>query len=343
MKLNFTKNSGIYCFENIVNGKKYIGQAGNLSYRVGHHRSYLRGGYDGCLALQRSWTKYGEENFNIYLVEECPIEELNEKEIFWIKELKTHVTDGGLNISFGGDAFFRGRNHTEESKKKISENSATPTGELNRQFGIPRTEEEKEKISSGLKKFYESHEDSKKGKKQSPETIEKRRLSMTGKKHSEESKRKMSESNSGKKRTDEQKKAQSERKKGTKHTEETKTKMSLAKKGRPAHNKGKKAKEGVGEKISKKLSGVKRFSDASSRYVGVSLVKSGRWCSYINKSGKKYCLGTYDTEQQAALAYNDMAVKLYGENAKLNIIEQEADADGIQILSGRDSNTSDLC
>lgn len=57
----------------------------------------------------------------------------------------------------------------------------------------------------------------------------------------------------------------------------------------------------------------------SSKYQGVS--KSGnKWSSRIRKEGVKYHLGTYDTEAEAAEAYNEKAEELYGEFAKLNII-----------------------
>lgn len=200
MNLDFIEGSGIYCFENIVNGKKYIGQADNLKHRTGHHRSFLRGGYDGCTALQNSWNKYGEENFKIYVVEECIVELLSDKEIYWIKELHTHVSENGLNISWGGDAFMRGRNHTEESKKKISENSSDRIGENNPQYGKPRTEDERDKISQGLLNYYKTHADKKIGTKQPQDVIEKRMKNIRGKSRLEITKNNISKGNVGIKR-----------------------------------------------------------------------------------------------------------------------------------------------
>jgi group I intron endonuclease len=322
MKLDFTKNSGIYCFENLINGKKYIGQADKLRDRVGHHRSSLRGGYDGCIALRNSWNKYGEDNFDIYLIEECHPELLDEREIFWIKELHTHVSEGGLNISWGGDAFMRGRKHSEESKRKISENSATPSGELNRQYGVPRTEEEKQKISGTLLKYYETHDPPSLGTKQSPELIEKRMKNMRGRVVSPETGRKISESNKGRKVSKETREKMSNARKGKPLSEKNKLGISRALKGRPSKNKGISRAREIVEKQAKAMAGKKINKNSSSKYVGVSWDKSSKkWVSYINYMKKRYRLGLFEIENDAALAYNIKALELYGEDAKLNIIE----------------------
>lgn len=56
------------------------------------------------------------------------------------------------------------------------------------------------------------------------------------------------------------------------------------------------------------------------KYVGVQKQTSGsKWTVVV---GKKY-FGSYDTEEEAAMAYNIIALELYGENKKLNIIDGE--------------------
>ena len=63
----------------------------------------------------------------------------------------------------------------------------------------------------------------------------------------------------------------------------------------------------------------------SSKYKGVSR-SPGRtkWTAYIGWNGKKNHLGQFDTEEEAASAYNDMANELFGDFAGLNVIESEA-------------------
>lgn len=59
-----------------------------------------------------------------------------------------------------------------------------------------------------------------------------------------------------------------------------------------------------------------------SGYKGVYLNKNRkRWCAAITPNGKSMFLGTYDTPELAAKAYNEAAVKYFGEYARLNVIE----------------------
>lgn len=46
----------------------------------------------------------------------------------------------------------------------------------------------------------------------------------------------------------------------------------------------------------------------------------GKWDAYIHHEYKKYHLGRFDTEKEAALAYNKKAVELFGEYANLNAV-----------------------
>lgn len=64
----------------------------------------------------------------------------------------------------------------------------------------------------------------------------------------------------------------------------------------------------------------KKRKNSTSIYKGVTVRPSGRFGSYISKNGKTYCLGTYDTETEAALVYNNKAIDFFGKYAKLNNI-----------------------
>jgi len=74
------------------------------------------------------------------------------------------------------------------------------------------------------------------------------------------------------------------------------------------------------EKLSKILQGKKvNLPNKTSKYVGVSLKRSNlKWLATITKNRKGYSLGTFDSEIEAAKAYDKKALELYGENAKLN-------------------------
>lgn len=81
------KISGIYCIINIVNNKRYIGSSINIRTRLWKHRSLLRGNKHENPYLQNSWNKYGEHNFDYYIVEKCSEELLLEREQYYIDNM----------------------------------------------------------------------------------------------------------------------------------------------------------------------------------------------------------------------------------------------------------------
>ena len=66
---------GIYCIVNIVNNKKYVGQSTDVEGRIAHHKSALRHNKHANDHLQKSWNKYGEDNFRFEILCFCNEEE----------------------------------------------------------------------------------------------------------------------------------------------------------------------------------------------------------------------------------------------------------------------------
>lgn len=101
---------GIYCFTNKLNGKKYVGQSKQLNRRYHLH---INAAFNNDKAkndssiFHQALRKYGVENFNYEILEECSIDELDEKEKYWINKLQSHVLEHGYNITYGG------RNYTK--------------------------------------------------------------------------------------------------------------------------------------------------------------------------------------------------------------------------------------
>lgn len=107
------------CIYKIINpkGKIYVGKTKNYEQRLGY---YKRLQCSQQRKIYNSLKKYGPENHIFEIIEECLYEELNEKEIYWINELKS--VENGLNLSYGGD----GGNLSKESEELRRVNSMKP-------------------------------------------------------------------------------------------------------------------------------------------------------------------------------------------------------------------------
>lgn len=110
----------LYKIQNNINKKIYIGiTTASWIRRCSKHKSEARNG--GEFKLHRAIRKYGEANFSFNLLETCSsIEELKERETYWISTLKTMDDNFGYNMTEGGDGTF-GRLHSDTTKKKQSE------------------------------------------------------------------------------------------------------------------------------------------------------------------------------------------------------------------------------
>lgn len=135
--------------------KIYIGQTtcGYLSERLSGHFYFAEHG--GKTHFANAIRLYGRESFKIEEIEECSMEDLNDRERFWIKKFSSNIKEFGYNMSEGGDG---GRNSlSDEVRAKISKTkSGVSTG--------PCSPERRKAISIAKKA---------KGYKHSPETLDK--------------------------------------------------------------------------------------------------------------------------------------------------------------------------
>ena len=60
----------------------------------------------------------------------------------------------------------------------------------------------------------------------------------------------------------------------------------------------------------------------SSKFKGVTHMKSGRWKAHIGVNDKDVHLGYFDSEEEAAHAYDEAAKEEFGDRAKLNFPEE---------------------
>lgn len=85
----------IYKITNNINGKIYIGQSVSPARRFNSH---ISGAFNS--AIHNAIKKYGEENFSFDIIE-GPIQNYNEREIYWIKFYDSYNT--GYNRTIGGE------------------------------------------------------------------------------------------------------------------------------------------------------------------------------------------------------------------------------------------------
>lgn len=148
---------------------------------------------------------YGKENIKREILEYCNTkEELNLREKYWINKLNSRDPEIGYNISIGGESFFTDCHHSDDSKLKISKalhniskgrtfsletrkkmsESAKKRGPTNLGKHWIVSDEGRKNMSKGKighsvsdltrKKISEANKVSLFGKKQSPETVDKR-------------------------------------------------------------------------------------------------------------------------------------------------------------------------
>ncbi len=77
------KVCGIYKVTNNINQKVYIGQSVDIYSRWNHHKSCCKNEkcHEYNTPFYRALRKYGEDNFTFEILEQCDIEELDDKEI----------------------------------------------------------------------------------------------------------------------------------------------------------------------------------------------------------------------------------------------------------------------
>lgn len=88
---------GIYKIENKINQNVYIGQSNNIEMRWKQHKINIK---NGSQTIYKAIRKYGIENFDFSILEECPLEKLDEREKYWIEYYNSY--EKGYNENLGG-------------------------------------------------------------------------------------------------------------------------------------------------------------------------------------------------------------------------------------------------
>jgi len=187
---------GIYQIRNKIDGKMYIGSAGNTQKRWREHLSLLRRNIHPNIYLQHAWNKYGSGNFEFMVIMEVNDDSsLVMVEQEYLNRMNSYPPNG-YNIAHDAIAPMRGMKHTKETRTKISkknkgrvlsEKTRRKMSDFNKGKILP--EEHKRKISKSLMNHIVT--------KESRENMSKSHIGqvpwMKGKHHTEATRKKISE------------------------------------------------------------------------------------------------------------------------------------------------------
>lgn len=162
---------GIYKITNLINDNFYIGLSNDIERRIAEHKTPKNIKNKNTI-LAKAFRKYGIDNFKFEIIEECPIEKLAEREMYYIEKMKPIY-----NMNLGGEGNL-GHKVNDDMKKLLSEKAKI-------QWNNKSEEEKLNIINNNLK-------GPKIGHKVSDETRKKLRKANLNKIQSEETKKKRS-------------------------------------------------------------------------------------------------------------------------------------------------------
>lgn len=134
----------IYRIKNQQNGKSYIGASGNPRARWRHHRSLLNR-EKHTPEFVMDWQEFGEAAFTFEIMELVELENLAERETQWI--LREDSVKNGYNLIHGSSG---------NSGASLSVQTRQLMSSVRK--GRAKSEEWKQKIREGLKKWREENE-----------------------------------------------------------------------------------------------------------------------------------------------------------------------------------------
>lgn len=98
---------GIYKIENLITNKIYIGESIDIKQRWDneYNAAFNPNEKSYNYPLQKDFRELGKENFSFSIIEECSIDELWDKEKYWINYYDSF--NNGYNQTLGGNGFHK--------------------------------------------------------------------------------------------------------------------------------------------------------------------------------------------------------------------------------------------
>ena len=160
------KVRGIYKVTNKVNGKVYIGQSVDIGRRWRTHMTAKDDIY-----FHKAIQKYGVENFEWEVIEQCKKSELDERESYWIEYYDSF--NKGYNCTKGGDGgpvmhgednpeWKGGVSSDEDYCRQYSKQYYQANKEQKKQYFKQHYEANKEKVKQQMKEYYEANKEKRK-------------------------------------------------------------------------------------------------------------------------------------------------------------------------------------
>ena len=151
---------GIYKVTNKINGKVYIGQSVDIGKRWRQHMTAKDDIY-----FHKAIQKYGVENFEWEVVEQCKKKDLDEREIYWIEYYDSfnkgyNCTKGGEGNSGEGSPNWKGGislDRSEYSKQNYETNKEKRKRQMKEHYEV-----NKEKMKRQMKEYYEVNKEKRK-------------------------------------------------------------------------------------------------------------------------------------------------------------------------------------
>ena len=136
------KQSGIY--KVVINDKIYVGLSKQLKRRYNYHSRKLKDNLHCNKHLQAAYNIHGTFTFEV--IEYCEPEVLEEREVFWMDELKVRDRKFGYNMIEGGGAtpIMSGKNNPMYGVRLV--------GSQNGMYGRKHSSETLKKIAKGISK-----------------------------------------------------------------------------------------------------------------------------------------------------------------------------------------------
>jgi len=188
------ENYTVYAHINKTNSKTYIGITSQDVNRRWRNGEGYKTGYKTETYFYNAIKKYGWDNFDHEIIASRLTEiEAKKFEILLISKLETNDRAKGYNLTLGGDGS-KGFKYSDEAKLEMSKSRS---GEKHCNYGKHHSEETRKRISENQIGVQAGEKHPLFGKNHSEETKAKISKAHKGKTHSQESKNKMSESKKG--------------------------------------------------------------------------------------------------------------------------------------------------